>query len=205
VPTISRAEKRAVIALVILFGLGLGAMVFGWLHLDVARGRSATDVRAQTYRSTSGDAETRAGPGPAVTLHVDAPGQLGQALGREFYAALQATPAFYDLRLAPILPGETESDVVLVEVRERDLLWTPFYARARLTLSVAYASDGDLSWRGADTVEMSNAQGSLTRLEAEVSLTDRAYGLVSYPAYLDRVAHEAAWPAVERIMEQLAQ
>lgn len=109
-------------------------------------------------------------------------GDLAKATAEGLARTLETSPGFGRIDVLGVMPQATGRPALVVEVEELDATWTPIYARARLVVAAAYASDGDLSWRHQPTIS-AGASGPQVLLNGKVELSDVTWGITSRRAY----------------------
>src|SRR5512140_917616 len=82
-----------------------------------------------------------------TALYVSGSEQMKRALQAELARLLQGRAEYGEIRVLKALTDRTDLPYLFVEVQPQELLWTPVYARAGLKVNLAYASDGDISFR----------------------------------------------------------
>lgn len=104
----------------------------------------------------------------------------------------------------PTPPTRLDVPTLFVEVAGQGNLWTPVYAREGLEVSLAYASDGDVSWRNQTSVVMvmPNTQPTV-RVSGKLQVEDSTRGLTSYPAYQRHLGRQAAAEIVKALRQAL--
>ena len=102
-------------------------------------------------------------------------------------------------------PGEVaQSPLLVVTLKEHGSTWTPVYARTALEVEVAYASNGDVSFRESEPTQFhSTGNQPVRRYEGHYHLADRSWGVMSLPGYRDYLAHQAAVTLLTSMQEQL--
>ncbi|MGE5620512.1 MAG: hypothetical protein ACM3US_14795 [Sphingomonadaceae bacterium] len=187
---------------VLLLAVMLGFFFF-WVDFWAAIGQTRTNSQVSTYSMTPQGSRDS---GPTGTLTVFVPGDdpLEVAFKRELVSFLEKGTLFGDTRLVDSPAANPDGPAVTVEIAERDLLWTPIRAQARLMLKLAYASDGDLSWRDDRVVHMeTRSEAGMRRVRAEFQVEDTSYGVISRPAYIRRIGRAIA-ADVQKALEKAA-
>ena len=121
-----------------------------------------------------------------TALYVNANDRLKNALQIEVTRLLQGRPEFGQIEVVESLENNAGLPLLVVEVEPQDLLWTPIYARAALKVNVAYASDGDVSFRQTVPVEFKHTTDQLTVKRSGIyTFNDASWGLISNPGYMN--------------------
>ena len=95
--------------------------------------------------------------------------------------------------------------MTVVRVSDGDAKWPPVHSRSALTVSMAYASDGDMSWRDEFTVRMGRQDGGpQVRVRGDISVADATNRLISEPAYRRHIAEQIAVMVGGTLKQQLS-
>jgi hypothetical protein len=92
------------------------------------------------------------------------------------------------------LKDRYDAQVLVVDLSERDISYTPFYATANLTVFSFYSSNGNISWRTKeDPVEMIMAESEEGLwMRSKINRVDSTRGIISLKAYEKHLADEIA-------------
>jgi hypothetical protein len=131
--------------------------------------------------------------GLETALYVSASARLKGALEAELIRSLQGRPEFGQIRLLKATTDRTDLPYLFVEVEPQDWLWTPVYARAGLKVSVAYSSDGDVSFRNTHPVQFFHeGDQPAVKRSGSYNFSDVSWGLISSPGYSDYLGRTVA-------------
>ncbi len=179
-------------------GVLLLAAALFLLSFRLMSSRTAVDVGMSTYRTGDSLPDNMA-PGFALDFAVEANPALEAALTRQLRAALAQTSPVGKVAALETVPAGADQPFLLVEIEQSRLVWTPLYAQAELRAVVFYDYDGDVPWPRDEPVVMHDSP--VIQADGEFTLSDRSWGLISWPAYADHLGDELA----QAIAEQLAQ
>lgn len=186
-------------ALVIIMGAA-----FVGLNFRVAN--STTDMsRSQDKYAYAKEDQEIALP-RRVNVFVESDDPLGERLQRALVDQLREDTSFAVVGSLDSLDEVGDDPVLVVRFLERSWLWTPFYGQGSLRLEVAYASNGDLSWREDDVVEMPSSgvpESGVVWLKGEYNIHDSSWGVISRIAYRQRLAERSAGGIEQGIVEPL--
>lgn len=183
--------------------------VFGMITLNIRLAVSATN--ANTTSSTANsfshgqvtdfDAITR-----KICFHVNDRVGLASTLSWEIREALRAANRF-DVYLVNNEPGTDDRPLLLVEITNPKVLWTPLYGTATFDVKYVYATDttDPKLLHGTDDHFESDAVPEKFQLRARgtISVSDTTKGLITLPAYRKHLAEGAAKTIVEGIVKAL--
>lgn len=181
-------KSKAVLALLLV--VGVLAAAFLWLDFQAVRSESRANSQVATA-SAKPEGTQESGPAGELSLHVQGNDGLTVALRQELATLLRAGPAFTGVKIVDALPAGTGGPALMVEVAERDVLWTPVHGQGHLLVKATYASDGDLSWRGETVMRMQTGE-PLRRVRGEFQIEDATNGVISLKAYDRHLGRYAA-------------
>jgi hypothetical protein len=121
--------------------------------------------------------------------------RLAAALRDQIVRQLQGSPAFGQIQVLSGIVERVDFPILLIEITQKEILWTPIYARANLQINLAYASNGDISFRLTRPTEFKQT-GSETSIQrsGQYTFSDVSWGIISSPGYIDYLAREIVRP-----------
>ena len=171
------------IPILLIVGAALAAAAFWWLNFHAAASDTRAGLQLVTMSSNppseGADGAARS-TSPAICVVGDAhfADGLRIAVERELAAA--------GIGISGVCPPSgtdaTGRPILVVKVVEDRATWTPVYSTSSLRVSVAYASDGDVTWAERQPVVMPSGVRTV-RAEGSVTVDDESRGLYSRPAY----------------------
>ena len=194
--------KKIYILLTSIILVALLAASFLLLDFQIAHSQNRINSNVSTYAASLQKGE-RLPPNRPLAVYVSGTGALASTFRQELVQRLQTSPEFsnVDLHSSPI---ETmDKPVLRVEIIQEAITWTPLYGKASPTFQVAFASDGDITWRNTGTVFMSNDMGPVVRLQGTFEQADSTFGLLSRPAYMRLLSESAAEQIVNSLSNAL--
>jgi hypothetical protein len=191
--------QRTVLGLVLLLLVGILAAAFWWLDFHAARSETQAEHVLEAF--TAGEPE-KAPPARLKVYVADTDG-LAEALRAALVSDLQQ-----DLTIGRVEPVDTIGEqagrpVLVVELDNRTITWTPVYGSGRMTANIAYASNGDLSWRDKSPVRMDSTDAPTIWVRGEFKINDTTWGLISHRWYLRHLAKELAAEVTRALESQL--
>lgn len=168
------------------------------LNFQLMGSSNVINVGMNTYRTGNSLPEAMT-PDFALNFTVDANPALEAALTRQLRDALAQTSQVGKVAALEAVPAGADQPFLLVEIEQSRVVWTPFYAQAELRAVVFYDYDGDVPWPRDGVVMMDDSP--VIQADGEFTLSDRSWGLISWPAYADHLGGELA----RAIAEQLEQ
>ncbi|MFB6132239.1 MAG: hypothetical protein ABEJ44_02390 [Halanaeroarchaeum sp.] len=189
----SRSVRLAVALLVILAGV---VATFAFVDANALRGETAVNSWIGTARVSDATASLS----DPVTIYVPGNGWLETAVADRIEEDLSARGA--DVERADTLDGPTETPVLVVAVAEREVSYLPISPGATVSTSFAYVQSGNSTLaRSMVQDESPTVSGNVDAyvVGGDVTVSDRARGLATWPAYQRRVATATA----EAILEAL--
>jgi hypothetical protein len=197
--------KKILLALLtdlILLGILVG-ILFLFLDFHIARSRTNSGFTLSTASAGEGLPGSMQEP-PVLSIAVVGDSRYSHALGSVLKEQLQAAPYIAGVNLLDSSPDHADAPYLFVDPGDLDILWTPVYARADLTVQAALASDGDVSLRGQQPVELDSQDGPVIKSEGDFNVQDFTWGLISRPAYYNLIARRVSGE-IQRALEPLFQ
>lgn len=153
--------------------------------------------------SSGGSAEAGPQNNASTAIYVSGDARLRQALQAELARLLKGRAEYGEIRVLKALTDRTDLPYLFVEIQPQELLWTPIYAKAGLKVSLAYASDGDVSFRLTQPVQFFH-EGDRPAVKRSGSYTfsDESWGLISSPGYTDYLARTIAGAIAKSLERQ---
>lgn len=182
--------------LAVLFAVVSAA--FWWIDFQVMAATTRANVEYATMRSDppTGASARRATRGPLSVL----------VAGDDDFAAGVRKRLDDQLNLASesgaANVGASSGGVLRVAIADDGTTWTPIYSGGQMSVSMAYASDGDLSWAGKTPVVMPGGQ-PVVRLEGTVNVDSSSSGLISRRAYRRHLGEQAGAELAKAIAQAL--
>jgi hypothetical protein len=166
----------------ILLALALLATVFLWPDFRIARSNTQINANSGTYSSgiENGD---RLAPLDQLNVYVQGKDGFAAILRRELLNQLKADPQFGTITTLKAPLDRSSQPVLYVETRDRFTFWTPIFSQSRMTVYIAYATDGDISWSGGGDVVMHMPGAPTVRVESALQVNDITAGLTSLRGY----------------------
>ena len=185
--------ERAVAALAVLFALLLLLAMLLWLDLGTVHSRLEASAELEGHCGSRGMLEPD--PETPLAVYVTGAGALVDALLRGTYLALGEDPDLAPrISAVAALPPRLQGDMLTIEVIDRDLLWTPFYASSRLRVRVAYHA-------GAGRPDKDEGLGTAC-MRGTMDIRGRGWGLMSRPAYLADLGRRAGLEISRAVQQQ---
>lgn len=190
------------VMLLLLFGV-----LFSLSDFRLQRAEMAVESTASTY--AFGDNGNGSGlQTKPLDLYVRAPAMIESELIQALREELATNPYVGQIELHETPPAAGKESVLVLTMEDpQSLFWTPVYARAALTVDVAYASDGEVEWIGEEVVELRAQEppaARVVRVRGEYSFADSAYGLISRRGYFTYLAGEMAQTVNQALADTLA-
>src|SRR5690606_19817324 len=136
--------------------LGMATLAFWQMEFEAMQSRTRADHTLST--STLADPDDTLVPthGIVISLADATTDPPLSVLASQLAQHIQTELSKDQITLYTTTVERADSPLLLIEIPERDVVWTPFWARANLTVKVVYASDGDVSWRQSQTIVMNS-------------------------------------------------
>ncbi len=106
-----------------------------------------------------------------------------------------------DIELVEGLNRIYQGPVLVLEVAQPDLFWTPFFATSQFTIKSGYSSNGDTNFMRQTPVTV-NIRGELALLMyGEYKVSDRSWGMISRLGYHQALADYLALQIVNTLKD----
>ena len=191
--------QRTVLRLVLLLLAGILAAAFWWLDFHAARSETQAEHVLEAF--TAGEPEKA--PPTRLKVYVANADGLAEALRTALVSDLQQDLAIGRVEPVDTIGEQAGSPVLVVELDNRKITWTPVYGSGRMTANIAYTSNGDLSWRNKSPVRMDSTDVPTMWVRGEFEINDRTWGLISHRWYLRHLAKKLAAEVTRALESQL--
>ena len=94
-----------------------------------------------------------------------------------------------------------DAQVIIVDLSDRKVSYTPFYSSANLTAFSFYSSNGNVSWHSKEdpiTFIMAEPEEGLW-MRSKISRVDKTRGIISLKAYNGHLAEEIAKAVISEL------
>ncbi len=189
------------VAVVLVVGVLAGA--FWWLDFRAASSESRAERQVTTYGSGASSRAEGVQPKVDLALYVSGSGDL-KPLREALVRQLQSGPRVGQVTTLAERPERSDCPVLGVEVGGGEVLWTPVYARADLSVDFVYTSDGDLSWRGQKPVVMPGGGRPTVWADGRLRVVDATRGVTSRRAYQRHLGEQIAGEVSKSLDQVLA-
>lgn len=199
---IPKPQKSNTILVVILVALVL-IFILAFLLLDfhILRGQANASSQVSTY-TFSIDEDHKIPLNQNLYVYVRGGIGVEDRLAAALMESLVANPYIGTVEIQHGDPHSSSGSVLIVDLAQPNLLWTPFYSRADIEMEVAYASDGQVDWIDQETVNLTNGQ-PVIRLRGDYQMQASAAGLMSMPGFNRYLAQQLADQIAASLMERL--
>jgi hypothetical protein len=179
---------------IIVIALSVVALVasFGWVSFRATYSRVGRDSSMATSNVGAQPGQVK-NPTTTTGLHVKGEELFQRSLQVELTRRLQQLPKFGQIQPISDPVDQAEFPFLFVEIARKDLFWTPVYGRADLEIKIAYASNGDVSFRHSEPPAFHNEnQAPSIKRSGQYQFTDVSWGIMSLPGYHDYLASQVA-------------
>lgn len=185
---------------VVVFGL---IMLTATFHLAKSETNSNSTI-SRSHANFSGSREPL--DLRRVFLHVEDRVGLGSTLAWELRRQLEESGGF-DVVLVNNAPGPDDFPLLIAGIRDKQSLWTPFYARADFRVAVAYSSyttDIQLDDNSPFHYDSGEMKYDLpVDMRGEINVTNKASGLICLPAYRRLLVKDPAQSIVKALEDSV--
>ena len=175
---------RVKVALLLIVAL---VAAFGWLDFRAATSQTNVSREVVTSSMDRGLERMRTSGGGVLNIYVhgtyahdDDP--LVQPLESALAEELRGSRFFTRVQVLDTPTEKTDDSLLVVEIKERNGMWTPVYGKAAITVASAFSSNGDVSWRDGKVVAFTSENAAVT-VGGKYALADATTGLLSRLSY----------------------
>jgi len=178
----------------VILPAALLVLLAAFLLLDFRLMTSQTAMNSETASSRSGDTNTPWEFSPAVTgLYVEGKGRLAEALQARVKDLIQNQEPIGQITAIDAPADRMDIPILYAEIIPLKHFWTPLYARSEYRLVVAYASNGDTSFRKQAVVHFqSSGDEPFKQYKASFTFQDTSIGVISARGYQHYLAEKMA-------------
>ncbi len=184
-------QKRWIVVIVIVLVFALSGAALFLANFSAMKSQM---TRNSAMGSSTGSDQVVQQISPDKTgMFISGDAKLVKAVQQELTHLLSGTPKFGEIVLVDGTSDKADYPLLFVTFDKQDITWTPVYTRAALEINVAYASNGDVSFRHSTPVEFKHTSDQPSLMNnGKYSFTDTSWGLISSPGYVNYLAKEIA-------------
>jgi hypothetical protein len=198
--TKDNAKKKSPVILIILVLIVIVAFLV--LDFRLLQGQADKSSQVSTYE-IGVDKGSRLPMSQVLDVYVIGSSQLEDELAEALSNNLAGNLTASTIEVHEGAPVSSEESVLVVDLAQPDLLWTPFYSTAAIEMQVAYASDGKVDWIDVEPVIFNDPTPSVY-VRGDYQMSDSAYGVMSMPGYKTYLAESLADQIASSLNERLA-
>ncbi|MBX7257527.1 MAG: hypothetical protein K1Y02_14285 [Candidatus Hydrogenedentes bacterium] len=201
-----KTRKRVILGSLVLL---TAFVVFAMLTVNLRVAMSTTNTNSTVSASNAfshGQTIDLEGATRKICFHVNERVGLASTLSWEIREALRAAKRF-EIYLLNNEPEKDDHPLLLVEIENPKILWTPVYGHATLDVKFVYATDTTdpaILQGNSDNLEPdSDPDKFQLRVRGTITISDSTKGLVTLPAYREHLTKDAAKAIVEGIVKAI--
>jgi len=185
-------QKRLILIVIITLSVVALVAPFGWVSFRAAYSRTGRDSTMVTSNVGAQPGQIK-NPAETTGLHVAGEELFQRSLQADLIRRLQQVPGFGQIQPISDPVDQAEFPYLFVEIARKDIFWTPAYGRAELEIKIAYASNGDISFRHSEPTAFHNEnEAPSIKRSGKYKFTDVSWGIMSLPGYHDYLASQVA-------------
>ena len=165
---------------------------------------SQISQNSQVASSLSGGPEIQSKLIPQAVTNVVVAGssRLDTALKADLVNLLPGVAALGEVKFVDPAGAPANAPLLYIQVKEQNIRWTPVYSTAALQVVVAYADNGDVSFKDNEPTHFQSGGAGSLQFKGTYQLEDTSWGLMSLPGYNDYLAQNTAQTIVKSVQEQ---
>ena len=192
-------------------GIGIALLVIGlvaasFLLLNYRYTSSQTTQNSAVASSRSGNSkEQNKLFSPAVTnVVVAGSSRLDSSLRAILSDWLYGVAGLGEVHFVEPDTIPAKAPLLYIQIKEQNVRWTPVYSSASVLVEVAYAENGDVSFKDTDPVHFeSGTKPGTLQFKGTYQLDDTSWGLMSLPGYQYYLTQSATATITKSISDQL--
>lgn len=192
-----------VLAIAALLMLLLVVAAFLVLDFHITQARSNVEFQSSTY-STNVSSQTPLPLEQPTDLYVQDRSRLGRELGERLVESLVEIQYIGEVNSREGEPQAADGSVIVIDVRDSNIFWTPVFGRSTFDVQVSYASDGEVDWIEEDVVRFVDGD-TIARIRANFHSRHSVTGLMSLPGFYTVAADELAARIRDSLQSSLVQ
>jgi hypothetical protein len=167
---------------IVIILLGAITAAFFFMDFQAVNSNTATDSQVSSFRI---GLEQGAPPPPFSTLALYAQEEriFQENFKQSLVDDLQVIPGLNQLETLSEAVDQYENPLLMVEFEKVDITWTPISGNATIEITVAFATDGDVSFRHTTPVHFDDGDSPSLKIKGDIQIQDETRGLISRVAY----------------------
>jgi hypothetical protein len=185
--------------------LAVICLAVGFSFIDFRLGKSETASSSQVAASRGNAPDGLDGFAPTSSaLAVEGSGRLERLLAAEITSQAEGQAHIGRVELLKVPVDQVGQPLIYVTVQQKDIFWTPVFARSTLEVHVAYATNGDVTFRNNDPTHfVSLTDEPYAQYYGRYSFEDQTLGIFSWPGYQGYLAEQVAKTVLSSMQDEL--
>ena len=191
------------------YGIGMTLLVvaliaasFFLMSFHATSSQTTQNSQVASTRGAGIESQNRLLPQAVTNVVVAGDSRLDTALKADLVNLLPGGTGLNEVTFVDPANIPANAPLLYIQVKEQNIRWTPVYSTAALQVVVAYAENGDVSFKDD---EPTHFQSGTLQFKGTYQLNDASTGLMSLPGYQDFLAQNLAQTIVKSVQEQFTQ
>jgi len=194
-------KNGVVLVFLVVVCLALG---FAFIHFRLAKSETVNNSEVASSRSDHPGGWISFAP-TSTALAIEGNGRLERSLAAEIARQAEGQSQVGRIDLLKVPVDSVGQPLVYVTVQKKDMLWTPVFARSTIELNVAYATNGNVSFRSQEPTQFTvDASQPYMQYMGHYTFEDKTWGIFSYPGYQDHLADQIAKTVLDSMKAELS-
>jgi hypothetical protein len=183
----------------------LGALTAAFLFMDfqAVNSNTAADSQVSSFRIGLEQSEPPA-PFPTLALYYQKESIFQETFGQSLENKLYSIPGLNQIVTLNEAVDRDDNPLLIVEFDKVDITWTPISGKASVEVTVAFASDGDVSFRHTTPVHFDDGDSPSLKIKGDLQIKDETRGLISRVAYQQYLEESVGQAIVDLLEAQLS-
>jgi len=183
----------------------LGALTAAFLFMDFksVNSNTATDSQVSSFRIGLEQGE----PPPSfatLALYTQKESIFQETFGQSLENKLYSIPGLSQIETLSEAVDQDDNPMFILEFEKIEITWTPIYANASIEVSVAFATDGDVSFRHRTPVHFDDGDSPSLKINGDIQIQDETRGLMSRVAYHKYLEESVSQAVADILVAQLS-
>ena len=183
----------------------LGALTAAFLFMDFQsiNSNAATDSQVSSFRIGLEQGEP---PPPFATLalYTQKESIFQETFRQSLENKLYSIPGLSQIETLSEEVDQADNPMFILEFEKIEITWTPIYGSASIEIAIAFATDGDVSFRHRIPVHFDDGDSPSMKINGDIQIQDETRGLMSRVAYHKHLEESVSKVVADILVAQLS-
>ncbi|MFU8773476.1 MAG: hypothetical protein ACNA8H_13795 [Anaerolineales bacterium] len=189
--------------LVVIILLSALTAAFLFMDFQAVDSNTAADSQVSSFRIGLEQGEPPA-PFPTLALYSQKESIFQETFGQSLESKLYSIPGLNQVEILSEAVDQDDNPMFIIEFEKIDITWTPIYGRAEIEVAIAFATDGDVSFRHRTPVHFDDGDSPSLKISGDLQIQDETRGLMSRVAYHKHLQEIVSQAITDILVAQLS-